>query len=251
MHCYAETLANRWGYAWGPKAPRRFFGDAHWREPLKWNRKAEAAGERHRVFCASMGDICEDRRDLDEPRARLQQLIFDTPHLDWILLTKRPENYDRFFSPEMLRRCRCGATAGTQASLDRIYVPLARTPSWFRWISMEPLLEAVNPSMAVFNRERAIRRAMNGRAAMNWDQADAAIDYPVHGIVIGAESGPGARPCRLQWIGDIVGQCDDANVKVHVKQLQIGSDGCDLECCKPRLSRDPREWPAHLRRRDW
>ena len=94
--CYAETFDARFGEPhWGPKAPRRFFGDKHWNEPLKWNRAAEASGVRRRVFCASMADVFEDRPDLVEHRLRLWKLIEATPHLDWLLLTKRPENIHR------------------------------------------------------------------------------------------------------------------------------------------------------------
>src|SRR5688500_18924379 len=90
-HCYAEAWAKRVGKkVWGPKAPRRFFGDAHWAGPLKWNREAEEGGIRARVFCASMADVFEARKDLQEPRAQLWKLIEKTPHLDWLLLTKRP-----------------------------------------------------------------------------------------------------------------------------------------------------------------
>src|ERR1700704_5109229 len=54
-NCYAELWAKRMGHQlWGTDAPRRFFGDAHWREPLKWNEEAGLAGHRERVFCASM-----------------------------------------------------------------------------------------------------------------------------------------------------------------------------------------------------
>src|ERR1700690_1736737 len=75
-HCYAETLSNRFAKnIWGIHADRRFFGAARWGEPSKWNRKAAKAGERHRVFCGSMCDIFEDRRDLDVHRGRLWKLI--------------------------------------------------------------------------------------------------------------------------------------------------------------------------------
>ncbi|MCB2179467.1 phage Gp37/Gp68 family protein [bacterium] len=43
-NCYAETMANRFGNWWGPTAERRFFGDKHWAEPLKWNAQAERDG---------------------------------------------------------------------------------------------------------------------------------------------------------------------------------------------------------------
>src|SRR5712671_4682439 len=73
-HCYAETWARRVGQKiWGARAPRRFFSEAHWNAPRIWNREAE--GERRRVFCASMADVFENRRELYEWRNRLWCLI--------------------------------------------------------------------------------------------------------------------------------------------------------------------------------
>ena len=75
-HCYAETWAKRVGHGstkpalWGPSSERRMFGERHWNEPLRWDQAAAAAGERHRVFAASMGDVFEDRAELTEPRLR-------------------------------------------------------------------------------------------------------------------------------------------------------------------------------------
>lgn len=68
-HCYAESFATvRMGLPiWGPKAERRLFTDKHWTEPLKWNKAATKAGERRRVFCASMADVFESRPELVEP----------------------------------------------------------------------------------------------------------------------------------------------------------------------------------------
>ena len=92
-HCYARTFSKRVGSAkWGKDETRRFFGDSHWNEPRKWNAAAAEMGERRKVFCASMADVFEDRADLGSQRARLFALIEETPHLDWLLLTKRPQN---------------------------------------------------------------------------------------------------------------------------------------------------------------
>ena len=90
-NCYAETFASRYGFdVWGPGKARRTFSLAHWEEPLKWNRDAELAGERRRVFCASMADVFEAEAPAGE-LARLWALIRLTPWLDWLLLTKRAE----------------------------------------------------------------------------------------------------------------------------------------------------------------
>jgi len=101
-NCYADELDKRHLWSrdrhWGARAPRLFASDVHMARPLAWNRKAERAGVRRRVFCMSLGDFFElhenprtaARQSLY--RARVFQLIDQTPWLDWLLLTKRPEN---------------------------------------------------------------------------------------------------------------------------------------------------------------
>lgn len=115
-NCYAERdMDHRYGkVAWGPNGTRVLTSDANWAQPLKWNRDAEASGVRARVFCASLADVFEDwqgpmvdssgRLHIEGPeglgrfmtmndvRQRLFALIDATPNLDWLLLTKRPEN---------------------------------------------------------------------------------------------------------------------------------------------------------------
>jgi protein gp37 len=83
-------------HLWGPNAMRRIAEDEKWEEPLYWNRVAEKRNSRAQVFCGSMCDVMEDRRDLDAPRQRLYQLIEQTPFLDWLLVTKRPEQFSKF-----------------------------------------------------------------------------------------------------------------------------------------------------------
>src|SRR5215472_16751824 len=97
-HCYAMMLDARWYKRahWGPGAPRRYFGGAHWREPLTWQHAAPAEGRRHSVFCASMADVFDNEVD-QAMRDRLWSLIRQTAKLDWIVLTKRIGN-----APEML-----------------------------------------------------------------------------------------------------------------------------------------------------
>src|ERR1039458_920208 len=83
VSCYAETWDKRCGGAnWGHTASRRTFTDKHWNGPRQWNREARESGERKRVLCLSMGDICEDRRDLDAQRDKLWPLIAKTEWLD-------------------------------------------------------------------------------------------------------------------------------------------------------------------------
>ena len=60
-------------------------------------------------------------------------------------------------------------------------------------------------------------------------------------MIIGCESGPKRRPCKIEWVRDLVRQCDAAGVKVFVKQLDI--DG--------KVNKNPEEWPEDLRRQEY
>src|SRR4051812_20814147 len=96
-HCYAEAQNHRWGKDnWGNGKPRRLTSEANWKQPLKWNEQPMIwDGIKHRrarVFCASLADWLDDEVPI-EWLARLLKLIHDTPNLDWLLLTKRPENW--------------------------------------------------------------------------------------------------------------------------------------------------------------
>ncbi len=194
-HCYAEAFAKRTGHdVWGGTADRRFFGDKHWNEPLRWNAEAAKSGEPWRVFCASMADVFEDRRDLDAPRARVFDLIERTPALTWLLLTKRPENMVRLAPETWLKRWPWNAWAGTtvedRARLTRID-HLRAVPARMRWLSIEPLIEDLG-----------------------------VVDFTGIGwAIVGGESGGGARPFNIGWARSLIEQMRAAGVAPHVKQI--------------------------------
>jgi len=144
-HCYAESGSNRYGFSiWGKDAPRRFFGDAHWNEPLKWNRLAAVTGEPWRVFAGSYCDVMEDRRDLDPFRERLYKVIEQTPNLDWLLVSKRPQNFRRFLPKAWIDSPRSNVwlltTVESGEYLWRIDA-LKTCPAVVHGLSIEPLLE--------------------------------------------------------------------------------------------------------------
>ena len=214
-HCYAETFSKRTGHhIWGPAATtqRRLFGNKHWAEPLKWNREAEAAGERHRVFCASMADVFEDHPQLISERVRLWRLIEDTPHLDWLLLTKRPENTTRMM-PTYLhgypRNIWLGTSVENQQQADKRIPELLKVPAAVRFLSCEPLLGLVD---------------ISGRSLDSvWinDINDPLINEEcnlIDWVIVGGESGPKARPMHPNWARSLRDQCTAAGVAFHFKQ---------------------------------
>ena len=93
-HCYAEAMMDhRYGRVkWGPHGERKRTSPANWKNPLRWAKQAN--GRRPRVFCASLADWLDNRVPRDW-RSDLGRLIEATPELDWLLLTKRPENHEK------------------------------------------------------------------------------------------------------------------------------------------------------------
>lgn len=222
-HCYAETFAARFGVEWGVKADRKIASEKVWNDPLRWNRAAEKAKVQRRVFCASMADVFEDRRDLDQHRARLFGIIARTPHLTWQLLTKRidrvldlvPESWRKRFPPNV----QIGTTVEDQRRANERIPHLRRIPAAVRFLSCEPLLERVDLGKWVFDRDAAIRKVMYGPAALNAEQADDYIaEVGIHWVIAGGESGPGARPMHPGWARDIRNQCAEAGVPFFFKQ---------------------------------
>ena len=212
-NCYAEAMSKRNPAVlgtWGKDGTRAIGTDAYWRQPLKWNRDAAKAGERRRVFCASLADVFEDRPDLVEPRFRLFAIIERTPALDWLLLTKRPENIERLWPAGSVGLLGApniwlGTTVEDQDRADERIPRLLATPAAVRFLSVEPLLGPVD----LFD--------VDGVAS----QADPLGPFPaekIDWVIVGGESGPGARPCDVDWIRSVVGQCRKAGVPCFVKQ---------------------------------
>ena len=106
-HCYALALMDTRMHRaeWGPRGTRVVTSDAYWRQPLKWEAEAFTSGERKRVFCASVADVFEGQdtmppeahETVKAARSRLFDLIMVAPMLDWLLLTRRPENAAAWF----------------------------------------------------------------------------------------------------------------------------------------------------------
>jgi protein gp37 len=201
-HCYAESWARRVGHdVWGSTARRRNFTDEHWRSPLVWNREAERTKIRRRVFCASMADVFEGRRDLDRWRKKLWTLIAATSWLDWLLLTKRPENVMGMtpWPDDWPSNVWIGTTVENQEWGEKRLPHLVSLPAEVRFVSCEPLLDRLDltPWLPSGSSDRA--------SAIDW-------------VIAGGESGPQARPMRLEWVRQIRDQCVARAVPFHFKQ---------------------------------
>lgn len=191
-NCYAETWAKRCGRDFSARIRT---SAANWRKPLKWDREAAAEGRRAKVMCASLSDVFEDHPDiLAWWHADVVQMISSTPNLDWLLLTKRPENIGRFFplGSAASRNVMFGITAENQAWFLRrwAYLRPVRAAGYRTFISAEPLLGPISLDLA---------------DAPDW-------------VIVGGESGGNARPTKPDWVRDLRDQCAAGGISFMFKQ---------------------------------
>lgn len=228
-NCYAEGVDARWGKGeshWGKGAPRRKIKSAV-SDAFKLNRKAEKEGRRLRVFSLSMGDWLDPEVPI-EWLVEMLDTIRQTPHLDWLLLTKRPELFryrlhhiycnlgliesDTEGFPEFLinwythgeppQNVWIGTSVEDQHRAEQRIPELLKIPAWRRFLSCEPLLGPVN--LGDFNR--------HPRAP--WETKFGAL----HWVIVGGESGPKARPMHPRWVRNIQAQCHEAGAPFFFKQ---------------------------------
>ena len=223
-NCYAEARNLRFsgGTNWGPGAPRRRTGAANWAKPIRWNREAKAAGIRPRVFCASLADVFDNAVD-PQWRTDLFHLIHQTPHLDWLLLTKRPGNIEKMLpsyshTQRMWPNVWLGCTVVNQEEADRDIPKLLAVPAKVRFLSIEPMLGPINLTAL----SRPAGQGVHEYSALDCD-VDPADDEDWQGatidwVICGGESGPHARPMHPDWARSLRDQCAAAGVAFHFKQ---------------------------------
>ncbi len=241
-HCYAERdMDKRRGFArWGKGQPRRRTSEGYWDAPYGWEKRAWKAGVRLKVFCASLADVFDQEVD-QEWREDLFDLILNTPNLDWLLLTKRPDVAREWMSPdgfgwaEHLPNVWLGVSVEDQATADERIPELNATPAKMRFVSYEPALGPVD-----FRRWLGEEKTIG--SDFRWSVPH--IDW----VIVGGESGPKARPFRVPWARSTILHCRAASTPVFVKQLgahiidrnDAGFDGVD-----------PDNWPEGTETDDW
>ena len=200
-HCYAESMNRHYGWnggTWGPSAPRKVTAETNWRVPLRWDREAAQgfqgkSGPRRLVFG---GDLCDIFDDLGPSVARenLWSLIRGTTHLTWQLLTKRPENFQRFLPSDWgngYENVWLGVTVDDREHGYPRVDHLRETPARVRFLSCEPLLEDIGD-----------------------------IDLGgIDSVIVGGESGQQARPFDLGWARTLKANCERSGVAFFFKQL--------------------------------
>lgn len=231
--CYAEVWASRFHDGlWDGKF--REFGDKHWNEPIRWNRAAEKAGVRRKVFCASMADVFDNRWP-DHLRPRLWTLIKATPWLDWQLVTKRIGNARKMLPDDWgagYANVWIVPTIVNQEEADRDLPKLFEVPARIYGVSYEPALGPVDWTPWI-HEWRAPK--------LDW-------------IIGGGESDQrGMRECRLEWLDSTAEQCREHGVAYFNKQIGAKPtlNGQPYPLPKGSKGDKPEEWPASIRVREF
>lgn len=243
--------------------------ESMWKQPLKWDREAARRIKtsrsqewpdppRPRVFCASLADVFESwdgpmlnakgeqlfndddghiPTTMQDIRNRLFKLVDATPNLDWLVLTKRPENIAAMMPRRIVHDSQpifpgapgklgeplpciveggirpnlfLGTSVENQQAADERIPHLLKTPAAVRFLSVEPLLGPVDiePFLQYepFHENYKMTFGLNEWRGVDW-------------VIVGGESGPQARPCNVAWIRSIVEQCKAAGAPVFCKQL--------------------------------
>ena len=265
-HCYAETLMDtRHGRVkWGKGQPRSKTSAENWKKPRQWNAAAVKAGVRPRVLCASLADWLDEEVPA-EWLAELLALVFATPQLDWLLLTKRPGNFHNrmkaAISAELKRTGEepssfldwmdgwaikgdvtpanvwIGTTVENQEWADRRIPELLQIPARVRFLSCEPLLGPVALGVAralpIYREAAEVTMAYNGIPTFKrpgregYLRHDGNMQPWVNWVIAGGESGAKARPMHPEWVRSLRDQCQASRVPFFFKQWG------EWEPCRP------------------
>lgn len=235
QHCYAAAMSGRLGVTWGPNGTRRRTAASTWKQVENWNRKAACncgaagAGPGECQWCAGgcvrprvFPSLCDPFEDwgghVETPKAAVSMsdvrrdffaLIDRCQNLDFLLLTKRPKNIQRMVPMRWAPRDYWGGnarqprnvwllySASDQESFDagwyEIWYCRDLVPVW--GFSIEPLIGPIEMGLLNLN-----------------------VEHRPSWVIVGGESGPRARPMRLEWLESIAEQCAAAGVPLFVKQ---------------------------------
>ena len=173
-------------------------------KPLHWPKPCK-------IFVCSMSDLFHPKVPFGFI-ADLYEVTAKAPQHTYQILTKRISGAREFYKDRVFKTPKnlwLGVTVCTQAEAGEKIPILLQIPAAVRFVSIEPMLEWIDISKYLLPTSLSI----DGHC---WKPR------PVW-IIVGCESGPKRRPCKIEWVQSIVEQCKAANVKIFVKQINIDS----------------------------
>lgn len=255
-HCYAEGQSHRWGRdLWGPDKPRRL-GVGVWKDLFKWQRAAADLGEIHRVFVGSMMDIGEKPMPLvngkgepaidasdgspictDYARDKFfNEYVLQCPNLDFLLLSKRPSNYNKQIPESWKKDPPANVMFGTspvdQPTANKL-LPQLLEVNGRRFLSIEPMIGRID---------------LSGWLVAQEDTESGILRNPIDWIIVGGESGNAKtiRPLHPDWARSVRDQAKRAGIPFFFKQWGEYLPYCQYELghAYPVSEKDARFFPS-------
>jgi len=263
--CYAENLMDarygrvQWGGPGKGAGSRSRTSASTWNDPFRWHRKAEKAGSRPFVFCASLADIFDNQVPAEWRRDAFD-VMRRTPRLVYLLLTKRPQNIARLAAEAggLPPNAAIGTTVEDQKranmNIPALLEAKAALRPLFAFLSCEPLLGPIDltriddgaahrgvpreewgpvddedsPPSLWWDALTGERTIMHGGADGEWSRYDDKLDW----IITGGETDQGAhkaRPTHPDWFRGLRDQAAHEGVPFHHKQNGEWVQGDDVE----------------------
>lgn len=198
-YCYAELYALRFmGPNYWGKDAKRYVTKNSWVDAYKYNKEAAKEGIKYKVFCNSLSDFFEDNIQINDTRTKAWEVIKNTKNLTWLILTKCPENIEKFLPPDWgngYENVALGVTVAMKKHIPMAEI-LISIPAQYRFISCEPLLDY--PPMG----------ELLSTGKINW-------------VIVGGESGikKNVRRFNIEWAKRIKNLCKKNKIAFFMKQI--------------------------------
>lgn len=224
-NCYAEKLSKRFGVEWGGEL-KPFSGGLP--KIAQYQRGAARFIAQHghprRVFINSLSDFFDNQAEPEWQRRGCQEFEL-APDVIFILVTKRPQNVHKIVPPKWMAPGGWPAnvwllvTGENQVEFDRRVAWLMNIPAPVRGVSIEPMLESIDVTWAVYPREVDIERQMRLRGIVQKDARMPRFIRRLDWIIVGGESGRQARPFDEGWGRRVIYDTQMSGCAVFVKQM--------------------------------
>ena len=169
---------------------------ATFNSPLSWKDHAK-------IFVCSWSDFFI--KDADSWRDEAWEIMRKTPHLTYMLLTKRQENIKDRLPPDWpMKNVWLGVTVESQGQINRLVPLLFDFPAAKRFVSIEPMIGPVDLGHAL---------------CKTWSDGGITMGKYLDWVIVGGETGPNAREMKPEWVASIMKDCENTKTPFFMKQM--------------------------------